>query len=101
MRRMVRTHKFRGIKHVIDIEGYKGEYSPKGIELPAITIARPVITMRESLPYGNAKYAKLMAYILEHECLHACFPSKSEASIDQAAKDISSLRWRLGYRRVK
>lgn len=35
-----------------------------------------------------------------HEALHALFPHETEHSIDQAAHDLSSLLWRMGYKNV-
>ena len=69
--------------------------------MPCITIARPEVTMTESLPYGNGKHARLMLITLLHECLHASNWDKSEKVIDRTAVDIGKLLWRLGYRRVK
>lgn len=101
MSKKVKTHSFRGIVHDIDVEGAKGLYEEGEAHRPCLFIARPRITMKESLPYNNDKYAKLMAYILLHECLHASFPDMSEKQVDQASKDISRLFWRLGYRRIR
>jgi len=99
--RCVKTHRFNNIKFTIDVEGCKGSTSPKKLDLPEIVIARPIITMKESLPYGDTKYARLMAITLLHECLHASDWNKSEKVVDRTATDIGNLLWRLGYRRVK
>lgn len=97
----VRTHRFNGVKYVIDIEGFKGQTSQKKQDLPCIVIARPEVTMNESLPYGDDKHARLMLITLLHECLHASNWNKSEKVVDRTAMDIGKLLWRLGYRRVK
>ena len=99
--RKVRTHKFNGVKYEIDVEGFKGQTIPKRIEMPCITIARPEVTMTESLPYGEDKHARLMLITLLHECLHASNWEKSEKKVDRTAVDIGKLLWRLGYRRIK
>lgn len=33
-----------------------------------------------------------------HECLHVSFPIASESHITEAARDITNILWRLGYR---
>ncbi len=99
--RQVRTHKFNKIKYEIDVAGFKGETIQKKQDLPCITIARPTITMTESLPYGNSKHARLMLDTLLHECLHASNWDKSEKVVERTATDTGKLLWRLGYRRVK
>lgn len=35
-----------------------------------------------------------------HESLHACFWAKTDEKVEQTARDITSLLWRLGYRNV-
>lgn len=97
----VRTHRFNGARYAIDIEGFKGQITPKKTDLPCITIARPDITMTESLPYGDGKHARLMLITLLHECLHASNWNKSEKVVDRTAVDIGKLLWRLGFRREK
>jgi len=97
----IRTHKFNKVKYAIDVEGFKGETAQKKQDLPRIVIARPDITMSESLPYGNGKYARLMLITLLHECLHASNWDRTEKVIDRTAEDIGKLLWRLGYRRVR
>ena len=99
--RKVRTHRFNGIQYEIDVEGFKGQTIPKKLEMPCITIARPEVTMTESLPYGDNRHARLMLITLLHECLHASNWDKTEKVIDRTAIDIGKLLWRLGYRRVK
>jgi len=97
---MVRTHRFNGVQYAVDVEGFKGE-TTKVLGLPRIAIARPEVTMTESLPYGDGKHARLMLITLLHECLHASNWSASEKRVDRTAVDIGKLLWRLGYRRVK
>ena len=99
--RRVRTHRFNKVKYEINIECFKGETAKKKQDLPRIIIARPVVTMTESLPFGNSKHARLMLSTLLHECLHASNWNKSEKVVDRTAVDIGNLLWRLGYRRVK
>lgn len=101
MRRRVRTHKFNRVKYAIDVEGAKGLCTPKRLEMPEIFIARPEITMKESLPYGETKHARLMLITLLHECLHASDWKMSEKRVDCIANDVGGLLWRLGYRRVR
>lgn len=98
--RKVKTHRFNGIQYAIDVEGFKGE-TTKVLGLPRIIIARPEVTMTESLPYGNDKHARLMLITLLHECLHASNWDKTEKVVDRTAVDIGKLLWRLNYRRVK
>ena len=98
--RKVRTHRFNGVQYEIDVEGFKGE-TTKVLGLPCIAIARPEVTMTESLPYGNDKHAQLMLITLLHEILHASNWNKSEKVVDRTAVDMGKLLWRLGYRRVK
>ncbi|GAG01688.1 unnamed protein product [marine sediment metagenome] len=97
----VRTHRFNKVKYAIDVEGFKGETTQKKQYLPRIVIARPDVTMVESLPYGNSKHARLMLSVLLHECLHASNWDKSEKVVERTSVDIVKLLWRLGYRRVK
>lgn len=99
--RKVHTHRFNGVKYEIDVGGFKGECTQKTLDLPRIIIARPEVTMTESLPYGEDKHARLMFITLIHECLHASNWDKSERVVDRTAVDIGKLLWRLGYRRVK
>jgi len=96
----VKTHRFNGVQYAIDVEGFKGE-TTKVLGLPRIAIARPTITMKESLPCGNDKYARLMLITLLHEMLHASNWNKFEKVVDRTAVDIGKLLWRLGYRREK
>lgn len=96
--RQVRTHRFNGKLWDIDIEGDKGACQI-GLDRPVLRIARPVVTMKESLPYGDDKHARLMLTVLLHECLHASDWDKSEKVVDQTAVDVGRLLWRLGYRR--
>lgn len=42
---------------------------------------------------------ELETYI--HEPLHACFPDCKEEAITEAAEDIASFLWALGYRRTR
>ena len=98
--RFVRTHRFNKVKYAIDVEGFKGE-TTQVLGLPRIIIARPKVTLVESLPYEDAKHARLMLITLLHECLHASNWNKSEKVVDRTAIDIGKLLWRLGYRRVK
>jgi hypothetical protein len=98
--RKVKTHRFNGKLFAIDVEGFKGE-TTKELGLPRITIARPVVTLTESLPYGDDRHARLMLTVLLHECLHASNWNKSEKVVDRTAIDIGKLLWRLNYRRVK
>jgi len=97
----VRTHRFNNIQYTIDVEGFKGETRQKCQDLPCIIIARPDVTMKESLPYGDGKHARLMLITLLHECLHASNWSATEKRVDRTAVDIGKLLWRLGYRRIK
>ena len=99
--RNVRTHRFNNVKYVIDTEGFKGKTYQRVQDLPFIVIARPDVTMPESLPYGDGKHARLMLITLLHECLHASNWDKMEKVIDRTAVDIGKLLWRLGFRRVK
>lgn len=99
--RKVRTHIFNKVKYEIDIEGFKGETTQRKQDLPRIVIARPEVTMPESLPCGDGKHARLMLITLLHECLHASNWDKSEKVVDRTAVDIGKLLWRLGYRRTK
>ena len=96
-----RTHRFNKVKYAIDVEGFKGETAQKKQDLPRIIIARPDVTMTESLPYGDGKHGQLMLSTLLHECLHASNWNKLEKVVDRTATDIGKLLWRLGYRRVK
>ena len=48
-------------------------------------------------PKGTRKH--LETWI--HESLHACDWNKCEIMVEQTAKDIARLLWRLGYREVK
>lgn len=99
--RKVRTHRFNNIKYAIDVDGFKGQTSLKKQDLPTIVIARPEITMTESLPFGEGKHARLMLITLLHECLHASNWDKIEKVVDRTAVDVGKLLWRLGYRRIK
>lgn len=96
--RAVKTHRFNGKLWDVDVEGCKG-VCQTGLDRPVLSIARPVATMKESLPYGNDKYARLMLITLLHECLHASDWDKSEKVVDRTAVDVGRLLWRLGYRR--
>lgn len=100
-RRKVLTHRFNKVKYAIDVVGFKGQIAQKKQDLPCIVIVRPDITMTESLPYGNGKFARLMLITLLHECLHASNWNKSEKVVDRTAVDIGNLLWRLGFRRTK
>lgn len=33
-----------------------------------------------------------------HECIHVSFPTASEEHVTEAARDLSRVLWRLGYR---
>lgn len=95
--RQVRTHRFNKVKYYIGVdEPYIGwcdrPKTPDPKEYPAIR-------MPEGLTCGNSKKAKADLAILLHECLHASDWSKTEKVVDRTAVDISSLLWRLGYRR--
>jgi hypothetical protein len=35
---------------------------------------------------------------LIHESLHACFPDMGEGAVDEVARDIAEVLWKVGYR---
>ena len=97
MKRQVRTHKFNGIKYYVGIdEPYIGwcdrPVTPDPKEYPAIRLPN-------GLAFGNGRKAKSDLQVLLHECCHAENWKLSEEEVDGIATDISSLLWRLGYRR--
>ena len=82
MTRKVRTHKFNGVKHHIDIDGgFVAIWEPPSKE-HHIRLAINV----------NSKKG-LQAII--HECLHAADYSKDEATVDRAGDEIGNLLYRL------
>ena len=95
----VKTHRFKGVKYYVELdEPYEGwcdrPKTPDPREYPAIRIPA-------GLKAGNSRAAREGLIILIHECLHAENWDKSEKKVDEAACDIGSLLWRLGYRRIK
>lgn len=92
----VRTHKFSTGKFKIIFEEIDGlccdTDNPPEDEEKSISI-NPRLSKRYRLE------------VLIHEMLHAEYPSIKESSeeqwVDEAARNISSLLWRLGYRETK
>ena len=98
--KQVRTHKFNGKKYYIDIDTAYGGYceNPDDVETQK---EHPVIRIVEGLPYKNRKGAKNGLVRIIHETLHAEDWGKHEETVVRVAKEIGSLLWRLGYRRIE
>ena len=78
----VRTHKFGGVKHNIDVDdGFVAIYEPPSKE-HHIRLAIPVKTKKG--------YQALI-----HECLHAAKYSTDEGLVDRVGDEIGLLLWRL------
>ena len=85
--KQVRTHIFGGVKYKIDAEPHDGSCdAPSGRRMPCIMIP------------GGIKSNQRTLYVFIHEALHAGNWPATEAKVEQTAKDISKLLWRLGYR---
>ena len=84
----VKSATFNGVKYEIDIcgslDGLCG--SPRG--------SGPIIRICVDLE-GHKGLETVI-----HESLHACFWTKSEEKVEQTARDITRLLWRLGYRKI-
>lgn len=55
----------------------------------------PIIKIRSGL------LKKELLEVAIHEGLHACFWDLDEEAINESAKSISSLLWKLGYRKIE
>ena len=94
----VHTHRFNGRKYTISVdEPYDGICAPP--KRPKKH--KPYIDIPDGLPHGNQRRARLGLITLLHECMHAECWKMSEKQVDQIARDIGRLLWRLGYRRMK
>lgn len=63
--------------------------------------ATPEITIPDGLPFGSTRKAKKGLADIIHEALHAGMYNIPDSRIEIMATDITSLLWRLGYRRQK
>jgi hypothetical protein len=86
---MIKTHKFCGIIHDIELETRLGSCDQPQGGKP--TLYAPQDTGRPFLELD----------VLVHESLHACNWNASETRVDTTATDIARMLWRAGYRRMK
>jgi len=86
----VKTNSFNGVKYDIKV------YDPNKEKIDGLCDS----------PIGNSRTLRIFADMntrrgLEtciHEALHACFWAKTEDKVEQTARDIARLLWRLNYR---
>jgi len=96
MARPVKTQKFNGVKYEIDVEPILG-----ATQDPHPKTYIPVIRVVNGLPYGNCRGARTGLDVIIHEALHASNFNAHEETVERAAREVSKLLWRLGYRRAK
>ena len=86
----VKTHSFNGIRYDIKI------YDPNDARIDGLC----------DPPTGSGQALRIFTDIetrkgLEtciHEALHACYWAKTEDKVEQTARDVARLLWRLGFR---
>lgn len=83
----VETHKFRGTKYNIDLDG----------DWDGICDARNGSLSREILIQSGLSPKRKLT-VLIHEALHACYGHLGEDQVEQGAEDIARFLWRIGYR---
>jgi hypothetical protein len=83
----VRTHRFDGVLYDVDIDSNCAGYCdpPTGNDRPCLHVGTNITT-------------KKGLEDLFHEMLHACHWRGHEGKVEQTAKDMASLVWRLGFR---
>lgn len=85
----VKTHTFRGRKYaVVNDERLHGYCTGPHHKRPHIFI-NPDLS------------PKLLMEVVIHESLHACKWGATETDVDETARDLTRLLWRLGYRLEK
>lgn len=86
----VRTHTFRGVRYDMDFDPQAASCDhPEGRDRPRIVLVDGLRNNRQTLE------------LLVHESLHACCWPASEREVEETARDIARLLWRLGYRRQR
>ena len=83
----IKTHTFRGRKYNVIIEHVDGI-----CDKPTASS-----TLNFILPDGPSNTKKFLESAI-HESMHGCFPSMSEDSVSESAKDITRMLWRIGFR---
>ena len=87
--RKVKTHRFNGKKYHIllgELDGF-ADYGPTTDYFHIVVSCKP--------------FTRKELRVLVHEAMHAGNWDKDEATIDRTSREISSLLWRLGFRRKK
>jgi hypothetical protein len=78
----MKTHTFRGKRHIVTVEDRLD-----GVTVPGEVMVNADLT-------GKAHLETCV-----HEAMHACWWQTPEAEVTGAARDIARFLWRLGYRR--
>lgn len=56
-------------------------------------------TRRKRIQVSSALTEPRTLEVLIHEMLHACSWDTAEEAVDESARDIAAVLWKLGYRR--
>lgn len=89
----VKSHKFRGrVWRVVASDNPLAENDG--------TCDAPTSANKTLAYYTGLRGPKLLESLI-HEGLHACIWDLSEEAVEESAKDLARLLWRLGFRRTK
>lgn len=86
----VKTNKFNGINYDIKI------YDPNKEKIDGLCDS-PISNVPTLRVFADMTTRKGLETCI-HEALHACFWAKTEDKVEQTARDVARLLWRLNYR---